>query len=722
MEDLQLEELGKSEDGIENLLQVDDPVERRLALKSKAIEPYHLRIALQDEDPEVRLAAVKHPNLTPELMKEVLRGDDKWLAEQLLQRPDLRPEELEHAIADPDLRGVASQHPALSEAQRNAMIEDPETPDAAKEQAAQGLIKNIGMLTYPQLGEGRAYSMPMIIDHRDLHDDPKVGSTMYNAKRSQPMKPNEAKLRSWAGGATPKAENAQEGHEAQHIMFAKLKQRFGREAGYRIVASTLAGLDHEHRDHVFNLLDAHKPVSARDPIKRPEEAIAYLHNYLMDPSHRRVVHVNMRISQNINAMRASVQKARRAWQMLQARAEALRPEEVGVKVQKDEEVIGTYIEKLKKSRDVNDSRVADHVGMDMNLQSYIQAAKFLTTKPLDEGVVRRHLIECDDDMKEAVINAAGLTSPEQRKAFDAILELKELSKSEDKPTVAHDIQALLPEDESIAKEIRWAFQHNEVKSVKLGGKHSKGTLMAKDSDGRLYLIKPGSGKTSPIAGAREEKASQSRREAAFSAIARSWGFNKTVPRATLLIMDGKEVACIEMLPLDWQGLHKTKKVDPTIPQKSLRDYLDRGIVHKWAVLDYVLGNGDRHGMNIMVSPADEDHKLALIDHGSAFAGPSFDPGQDSSSFVPYYLRAWGPEKGFMKLSNKQKLDTMPVLHETKDIELREWIVGRSEKELEAFLHRFGINPAACVARLNALKDAVAHAKNASRVVDEFWVK
>jgi len=707
------------EDGIEQLLQVDDPIERKLALKSKIVEPYHLRMALMDEDPDVRLAAAKHPSLTPELIKEVLRGDDKWLAEQILQRPDLRPEELEHALADPDLRGTAAKHPALSEAQRNALIEDPETPDGAREQAAQGLIKNIGVLTYPQLGEGRAYSMPMIIDHRP--DDNIRGTTVYNAKRTQPMKPGQGYLYSHTSGHNPQAEHAGESHEAQHILFAKLKQRFGREAGYRIIANTLAGLDHEHRQHVFNLLDAHKPKSAQDPIQRPEEAIAYLHNYLMDPDHRRQVHVNMRISQNINAMRASVQKARKAWHMLRARAEALRPEEVGVQVKKDEQVIGDWVEKLKKSQDVDDPKVADHVGMDMKLPVLLQAVKFLTGKELDPSIVRRHLIEQDDDMKEAVLAAAGLTSKEERKAFDAIMDLAELNKSEAKVD-AKDIQALLPEDEPVAKEVRWSFQHGEVKPVKLGGKHSKGTLLAKDSDGRLLLIKPGSGKISPIRGAREEKANQSRREAAFSSVARSWGFNRTVPRATLLIIDGKEMAVIDMLPLDWSNLHKTRMVDPTVPQKALRDYLDRGIVHKWAVLDYVLGNGDRHGMNMMVSPADENHKIALIDHGSAFAGSSFDPGQDKSAFVPYYLRAWGPQKGFMKLSEKQKLDTMPVLHETKDFELRDWIVKLSEEELAARLHRFGINPEPSVERLKALKNAVAQAKSASRVINEFWIK
>src|SRR6185369_3675417 len=66
--------LGKSEDhdGIDALLDIDHPIDRRLALKSRHIEPFHLRRALEDEDPQVRLVAAFHPNLTPELIREVL--------------------------------------------------------------------------------------------------------------------------------------------------------------------------------------------------------------------------------------------------------------------------------------------------------------------------------------------------------------------------------------------------------------------------------------------------------------------------------------------------------------------------------------------------------------------------------------------------------------------------------------------------------------------------
>lgn len=692
------EELGKNEDGIENMLQVDDPMERKLALKTKAIDPYHLRMALEDEDPDVRLAAAHHPAMTPELIKEVLHGHDKWLAEQILTRSDLRPDELEDALADPELRSTAALHPALTEEQRNSLLDSDETPEGLKEHIHQALIKNIGFVTFPQLGEGRAHSVPQIIDHRPDFE----GMVGYNAHKPEPMHAH-----------------GNENHEIQHGVFAKMKHRHGSEITYKVVAHTLSALDPDHRNHVFGLLDA--AHGTKDPVKRPEEAISYLHNYLSDPEHRRFVHVNMRISRDINAMRASVQKARKAWMTIQNKASTMRPEDVGAKFKKDEVLLSEFVAKLKKGHDKTNEDYADQLGMNLDLQGYINAAKFLTGKELDPEILRRHLIENDDDIKEAVLKAAGLESEAQKKAFENIFKFQDdMQKSQ--VQLVETVEAVLPKDEDVAKQLRWAFQNDEVEPVYLGGKHSKGMMMAKDRDGQLLLIKPGSGKISPIAGAREEKANQSRREAAFYDVAQAWGFTKTIPRAALIVLDGKETAVFEMLPLDWQGLHKTRKVDPSIPQKSLRAYLDSGVLHKWAVLDYVLGNGDRHGQNLMVSPADEGHKISLIDHGSAFAGEAFDPGNDNSSFVPYYLRAWGPEKGFSRLSTAEKLATLPILHEQTDWDFRQWIESLDADALEKRIHRFGINPAATVARLKALKDAVAGAKNASRVIDEFWLK
>ena len=46
----------------------------------------------------------------------------------------------------------------------------------------------------------------------------------------------------------------------------------------------------------------------------------------------------------------------------------------------------------------------------------------------------------------------------------------------------------------------------------------------------------------------------------------------------------------------------------------------------------VAGSPDSHGSNLLVGPAPE-HYVALIDHGSAFAGPDFNPGRDKNSFV-----------------------------------------------------------------------------------------
>jgi hypothetical protein len=717
----------EEDDGVEAMLNVDDPIERRLALKFKHIEPYHLRLALHDEDPEIRKAAAHHPALTPELIKEVIQGDDLWLAEEVLKRPDLRSDELELAMENPELRGACASHPSLNEDQRNRLLDNDAVPESQKEAAMQSLIKNIGFLTYPQLGEGTVHSMPKIIDHRDpsisAHPSalstrtgaPRIANTTYNSKGRGETPPQNRNLSSYVSTGHPYSLHGLQGHEGQHVVFSRLKQRFGREASYRVVASTLAGLDPVHRDHIFKLYRAtgHQYSDTHGP----EEAITYLHSYLQDPEYRRRIHVNLGISRDINKMRESVLMARKAWNNLRDRGLQLRPEDVGVEYKKDEQVLAEWVTQLKKSRDPSEA-YADHLGYSQDLDTYLSAAFFLMGKELDPAKFSAALWECDGDLKDTVMKAAELDTPEKQKAFEAVLKLSNMRKNE--VEIPKSIEAALTQGDDVAKDLQWAFGHNEVEPVKLGGRHSSGTMMARDNDGNLMLIKPGSGKQSPAAGAAQETASQSRREACFYHVAREIGIN-AVPRAELILIDGKEVAVFHMLGLDWEGLHRTKTINPGLPQKALGAYLPDGTLFKWAVLDYICGNPDRHGQNIMVGPADQGNKIALIDHGSAFAGVEFDPGGDTKSFVPYYLRVWGPEKGFNALSASQKLATMPVLTEEADENLRKWIDGLDAKVLEGILHRYGIHPEATLKRLRALQNALAGSSSASRTLNRFWI-
>jgi hypothetical protein len=148
-------------DGILTLLRLPDPAEKKLALKSKLVQPYHLRHALQDADPHVRAVAAGHPNLTKELMTEILSSDDKDLRHIVMARPDLQDEHLESMATHPDHAAEVAAHPRCTDDIRDLAIRSSQVPDSVKFQHHQNLSKSIGHITYPQLGEGKVYTKPM---------------------------------------------------------------------------------------------------------------------------------------------------------------------------------------------------------------------------------------------------------------------------------------------------------------------------------------------------------------------------------------------------------------------------------------------------------------------------------------------------------------------------------------------------------------------------------
>jgi hypothetical protein len=270
----------------------------------------------------------------------------------------------------------------------------------------------------------------------------------------------------------------------------------------------------------------------------------------------------------------------------------------------------------------------------------------------------------------------------------------------------------------MAKDVQDAFTREEVESVHLGGKHSKGTMMAKDEDGRLILLKPGSGNQGPQAGAKEDPSSQSRREAAFYRLAKLFGI-AAVAETELLNVNGQETAAIRMMPLSYGGLARRAESDPGLPRKALAPLLNTGLLHRWAVLDGVGSNPDRHGGNLLVGPPPE-HNLALIDHGSAFCGFAFDPGNDPHSFTPFYLRAWAPET-FAMDSQEARLKAMPTLHPAEDAKLRDWVMSLDPNTVARLMVQCGIQTPAPAMRLQLLQDKVRHARNASEAINKLWI-
>lgn len=757
----------------QTLLGSPDPVERRLVLKTRGGDPALLRQALADEDPEVRTAAARHPALTPELIRETLAGPDRWLASEVLRRPDLEPEDLAVALSQEDLRTQALEHPRLTPEHRERLAGDPGVPEGLREAA---LRKNIGHITYPQLGEGHVHNAGVYYPERSFarywnfatRGDTLSGGTaaavIHNQGVDTPLDPDERRMtliarpqvdpagvheevRHRTFGALPgsavgtpaeysrqvtaardqrqptlaimggKVHLGTEGHEVQHGVFARLGQRYGREARVAITQATMRRLPNDLRGHAGKLFGSFKRGYPQ-PEDHAEEAIAFLQNYLQDPLHRQKVHVHLRIAKDPDAQRESMQKARRTWQALQRVGQNLRPEDVGLPAPAPEsERIAAWRKRLQKSREPG----LDQLGYSADLEAVETALRFLTGKPVDRQVLRARLIDSDGDLVSAGLDAAGL-SPDSRPALESLLRLRALGKSANESAKKSVVQPLSPSADDWAADLQQAFRDGQTEDVQLGGKHSKGTLLARDRDGNLLLVKPGSGKQSPAAGADENPATQSRREAGFSALARAWGLGDRVPRAELVAVDGRETAAIDMLGTDWSGLARAAVQNAGLPRQVLRRYLDAGELHAWAILDYVAGNPDRHGNNILVSPEVKgSREVGLIDHGSAFAGPSFSPGRDRNSFVPYYLRIWGPDRGWSRLTAEQRLAALPSLSREADDRLRTWIEGLTDETLAGVLHGHGIDPQPSLRRLHGLRDRCATADNCSRVVNGLWL-
>lgn len=222
----------------------------------------------------------------------------------------------------------------------------------------------------------------------------------------------------------------------------------------------------------------------------------------------------------------------------------------------------------------------------------------------------------------------------------------------------------------------------------------------------------------PAAGVRETQASQSQREAAFWHVAKSWGLEQDFTRCELLFIDGQQYACMELIPLKYDAMEKAFEKDPAEPKKDLEPYRQRGRLHQWAVIDAVLGNGDRHAQNLLVSPEGD---VKLIDHGSAFSGYGFNPSFDKNSFIPFYLRyPAAPGVGFNTLSVNEKLRYMVLAPNGVRPELRNWLNSLDPKGLESILAAYGVDSAPMLDRLAKIKTMVDTGLTVDAAINKYW--
>lgn len=365
---------------------------------------------------------------------------------------------------------------------------------------------------------------------------------------------------------------------------------------------------------------------------------------------------------------------------------------------------------------VDRESVIDQHGFMPHLHSSFLAAQFLSGKtkvvPLDK--MRRLLYHHDSDHEAAALAAHGLqVTDENRAALAHVRKLQGLSKKESAPPLGAITPGVAEAGET-AHDVSLADAHDDVEPITLDGKHSKGSMLARGTMS-TWLLKPGSGGQSPAAGDKDISASQSKREAAFWHLADAWELGDDIPHTDLLSIGGEEFAAIEMLPFTWKNASKVQLKAPNRVLKALGKYREAGRLHMWAILDFVAGNPDRHGANVMMSPEDE---LRLIDHGSCFAGQHFDPAHDKNSFVPFYLRAWVAPGKFLRMPVAEKLTYMPTVSHTIREELRQWVDRLDPQVTAQVLLHYAVDPAATLSRLARVK---ALKGDLDQAVNQLWV-
>lgn len=362
------------------------------------------------------------------------------------------------------------------------------------------------------------------------------------------------------------------------------------------------------------------------------------------------------------------------------------------------------------SNDDDNELAEDMSGFAPKVHTAFEAARFLIngqTLTLDQ--VRRALWQEDGDFERAALVAYGIDPDESNlKALRAVMTLSGMEKNEPRE---QEFEVDCPNEFSTAacSEVQRGFDSRLVQHVNLNGKYSKGSMVVRDpKSAHVYLLKPDSEGRSPAAGMGEEPAvSQPRREAAYWQIANLLGLGGGIPRADLIMVNHEEWAAIRLLPYNFKNLEKRWRSQQAQVMNTLERYRAQGLLHKWAVLDFILGNPDRHGQNLMIGHDEKmapiDNEIALIDHGSAFAGYAFAPSSDANSFIPFYLRAWAQQKGFNKSPPEDKLRQMPTVNYEVNRMLKSWIEQIDPKRIERLVKQFGIDPGPVLSRLSRLR-------------------
>lgn len=707
----------------------DNPALRILALKSMSIGPNILTQALDDEHPDVRAFAAQHPSMTYELLFHALSHKDAETRKAALKNPNIADEHLEFAQYDPEIAWEVAQLPAK-----------------------QALTKNIGFVEFPKLG-AQVVTHPMPMTRQDAvsrkmvmgdklkvksvdtdgpidPDDIKVsgGKTFYSYN-TNPAKGIPGKQRKMSGYVLNSKDGNQfkgrSDHEAQHTVFANIAQKHGIHAQHAAVEHVMSALS-ERDKSVLGMLNPQLKNYAESA--RNEEMIAYMQNFLQDPDRRKSALNNF--APNGKRLTESGQRKvhdmlKDMWKRMRNKAHEFGPEQVDAykkRVMKaDTQVIEIGAKLIKEIPGMGYNVVEDMSGSTLIDSKILKAIEFLSGKKCDMAKYRHAFWSTEDQYAAALMAVDMEPTDENKQSLKSIADLQEIKKNQADDTIKV-VKQVFPSDMRVAQALQRGVDSLEVHTPELEGKHVGGIRTVKDPETQeVFLLKPGSGGASPARGVKEQIASPSEREVAFYEVAKALGMGERMVETYLMNIDGKYVAAMRMLPHNWTNLEKLKFQNRSLPASVLEKYRVTGELHTWGILDYILGNPDRHGQNLMVGPLDDNYPVVLIDHGSALAGPGFSPGDDEDSFIPYYFRAWNQKAFKNSLTPDKKIGLMPKTSDAGRTHIEEFIRKLNPAAIEGVLSRFGVDPTAIMSRVEKVKHLLSNGLALDEGVNKLWI-
>jgi len=320
-----------------------------------------------------------------------------------------------------------------------------------------------------------------------------------------------------------------------------------------------------------------------------------------------------------------------------------------------------------------------------------EAVRFMTNgKPISNDEMRAFLWDEDGDSKKAALQAYKQpVSDENVKAVAAWINISNRVPEASVKQEVEPISALsvVPEGKDSAEALTRAFNDNKVFTASFHGKHSTGAMVGTDPETQTtFFLKP------------DDSSGQAQKEAAFYYVAEELALGQYIPKADWLQIGVNKMAAIKMLNNTFHLLEDEEESNPGLSRLALKPYLDSGALHRWAVLDWILANPDRHGRNMMVS---HEKKVALIDHGATFR-EGFDPARDKYSFVPFYLRAWALSK-FNNLSLEDKAKIMPRTNQMAITEIYQWINQIDTDKVSKTITMYHLQPNEVLDRIKTVK-------------------